>query len=687
MTPVRAAELANSIQKFLVKNTRLKIPTMIHEECLAGLLAIGGTTFPQAIGLASTWDPDAINRMTGTVIKKQVRSVGSHQGLAPVVDVVRDLRWGRIEETYGEDQYLVARMGAAYISGLQGESLGDGVIATPKHFAAHSFSEGGRNCAPVHVAPREFREVFLFPFEAAVRIAKAWSLMVTYHEIDGIPCAGDRHLLTEILREEWGFKGFIVSDYWAVQLLNTGHKTAPDIKEAGVMAVEAGIDIELPAMSCYRKLAEAVREGLISEGTIDAAVSRVLKAKFLLGLFENPYVKPAAVKRIFSDKRSKSLSLEITRKSIVLLKNAGNTLPLRKNIKSIAVVGPNADALRNMFGDYHYPAHYEKPEEAKMAISVLAGIKRKPGSPVQVHYAKGCGISDPSREGFYEAVNAAENADAVIAVVGEVSGFAPYCVCGEGKDRTDLGLPGVQEELLKTLHATGRPLIAVLINGRPICSKWMTENCSAIVEAWFPAEHGGTAIADVLFGDYNPGGKIPVTFPVSAGQLPYNYNRKYTSRGDYVGMKSEALFPFGHGLSYTEFEYSGLKITPKTTKGTGNVSVSFAVKNKGKVKGDEIVQLYLTDEFASVSRPMLELKGFKRITLKPGERRKVEFTLYPEQLAFLDSNMELVVEPGTFRVSIGSSSQDIRLKSRFRVGAGKKVLPKKEKFFSAVRVC
>lgn len=685
LNPKEAAEIANKIQRFLLEETRLKIPAIVHEECLSGFMTKGATTFPQAIGLASTWNPSLIQSIT-SVIREQIRATGAHQGLSPVLDVVRDPRWGRTEETFGEDPYLVAQMGVAYIRGLQGEDWSSRVIATPKHFAAHGFPEGGRNCAAVHVPPREFREVSLFPFEVAVKVAGAESLMNAYHEIDGIPCAASRDLLTGILREEWGFRGFVVSDYWAIKRLQIDHHVAKDEKEAAVQSLEAGIDVELPIVQCYGEpLIEAVKEGLVSECSIDEAVSRVLRAKFLLGLFEDPYVSSELTSGIFDTEEHRALALRAARESLVLLKNDG-ILPISKNIKSIVVVGPNASSTRNLLGDYSYTAHLSCKIDAVPIVSVLDGIKKKVSQQTDVYYAEGCDISGMSTEGFEDALEAAKKSDVVIVVVGERSGLSPCDISGEGRDRASLRLPGVQEELVKALCETGKPVIVVLVNGRPLSLGWIADNCSAILEAWLPGEEGGNAVADVLFGDYNPSGKLPISFPEEVGQIPLHYNRKPMSLGGYVFTSSKPLFPFGHGLSYTKFEYSSLCITPEKVGPAGKVAISFRVKNVGARVGNEVVQLYICDEVASVSRPIKELKGFKKVELKPGEERAVTFNLSMDQVAFYDRYMRFVVEPGTFKVMVGRSSEDIRLNGKFEVVGNERVVPSKRTFFSEATV-
>ena len=678
--PREAALIANQIQKFLLEETRMKIPAVIHEECLSGFMARGATTFPQAIGLASTWDPDLVKDVT-SVIRAQMRATGASQGLSPVLDVARDPRWGRVEETFGEDPYLVASIGAAYVKGLQGDDPNSGVAATVKHFAAHGISEGGRNSASVHVPPREFREVFLFPFEVAVKEAGARSLMNAYHEMDGVPCAASRDLLTKMLREEWGFGGYVVSDYGAIKMLQTFHRVAADEKEAAILALEAGIDVELPAAECYGgPLIKAVGEGRISEATIDEAVLRVIRGKMLLGLFDSPYVDAELAPIIFDRAEHRAIALRAARESMVLLKNDG-TLPLDKGIGSIAVVGPTANSTRNLLGDYSYTAHLSCEADAVPIVSALRGIRDRASPGTEVRYAEGCGISSTATDGFGEAIEAARRSDAVVVVVGERSGLSQTDTSGEGRDRANLGLPGAQEELVRAVCGSGKPVVAVLVNGRPLSISWIAENCNAVLEAWLPGEEGGDAIAEVLFGDYNPAGRLPISMPREVGQIPVHYSRKPSSRGNYISIDSKPLFPFGHGLSYTEFKYGSLNIAPEKVGPAGKVSIRFEIRNAGRREGEEVVQLYVSDEVASVSRPVRELKGFKRLRLEPGEGKTVTFDLAADQLAFYDRHMRFVVEPGRYGVMIGSSSEEIRLKGSFEV-IGEKVVPPKRTFFS-----
>ncbi|NLJ49593.1 MAG: beta-glucosidase [Candidatus Atribacteria bacterium] len=674
--PKKAAEIGNAIQRFLKENTRLKIPAIIHEECLSGLTARGTTVFPQAIGLASTFSPELIEKMTN-VIRKQIRGMGGHQGLAPVLDIPRDPRWGRTEETFGEDPYLVSRFGVAYIQGLQGNDLKTGVIATAKHFTAYGISEGGRNMGPARVGKRELREVFLFPFEVAVKEAQVGSIMNAYHDIDGIPCTASRFLLTKILREEWGFTGIVVSDYEAIKMLETLHHVAQNSQEAALKALQAGIDIELPDIICYGEpLLEAVREGLVNNELLNEAVRRVLTTKMRLGLFEGEiYINPKQVPSLLDPEENRQLAREIAQASLVLLKNEG-LLPLKKDLKTIAVIGPNARESLHLHGDYSYAVHIPSVQAWKgkkvvwqdyvKTITAFEGIKNKLPQ-AELLYAKGCELSDLSCQGFDEAINIAKKAEVIITVMGEKSGLFQQSLSGEGSDRADLGLPGVQTELLKKLNTLGKPIVLILVNGRPLALKWEKENISAIIEAWYPGEEGGNAIADVLFGDYNPSGRLPISFPKETGQIPIYYNRKSLAFNQYISTDAQALFPFGHGLSYTRFEYSNLKISPKEIKSMEKIEIQCKVKNVGHQAGDEVIQLYIQDPIASLVRPVKELKGFKRIHLEPDEERTIVFTLFPDQLAFYDEYMRFIIEPGLFNVMVGSSSEDIRLSGQFEV--------------------
>jgi len=647
-SPKESAELANKIQKFALEETRLGIPVMIHDECLHGCMAKGSTIFPQSIALASTWNPSLMEEIA-IAIGKETRARGIHQCLSPTINIARDPRCGRTEETYGEDPYLASVMAVSFVKGVQSQK----VVCTPKHFVANFVGDGGRDSNVIHFSERILREIYFPAFRACVQKANALSIMAAYNSLDGIPCSCNKWLLSDVLREEWGFKGFVVSDYNSVLHIYTKHKVAETKAEAAKKAIETGLDMELPETDCYEELLDLVKKGKLSEKVIDEAVHRIFRVKFWLGLFENPYVDPEYAEKICDCEEHRKLALKAAREAIVLLKNDG-VLPLSKDLRSIAVIGPNADKIR--LGGY---SGY-----GVKVVTPLEGIKNKVSKDTKVHFAEGCKVTGSSREGFEEAVKIAKRSDVAVLFVGNSEETE-----GEGRDRCNLDLPGVQEDLIKNICDTGTPVVVVLINGSAITmTKWLND-VQAVVEAWYLGEEGGNAIADVLFGDYNPGGKLPITFPKTVGQLPLYYNYKPTGRiYDYVDLRGkQPLFPFGHGLSYTEFEYSNLKIHPEKISPKGKVNISVDVKNIGKYKGDEVVQLYIHDAVATIAKPVKELKGFKRITLEPGEKETVNFTLTSEDLASYDVNMNLVVEPGVFEVMVGSSSEDIRLNGSFEV--------------------
>ena len=709
--PEDSARLANTIQGFLVNETRLGIPALVHEESCSGYMARGATCFPQMIGLASTWQPELAEAM-GAVIRTQMRAVGAHQALAPVLDVTREPRWGRTEETLGEDPYLVARMGTALVQGIQTEEVGHGVIATGKHFVGYGASEGGLNWAPAHLPERELREIYLLPFEAAIKIGGMASIMNGYHELDGLPCGASRWLFRELLRGEWGFDGLVVADYFAIRMLMEYHHLAATKAEAARIAVETGIDIDLPGTDCYgAPLREALDAGALEETQIDELVSRVLAMKFRMGLFEQPFVDPERAAEVFDTPAQRELAREIARKSIVLLKNEGDLLPLRKDLTSIAVIGPNADTVRHQLSDYSYPAHIETllelleqpgqlpqtlPEQVELAdigvelVGVLDAIGRAVDPNTRLRYAKGCEVLGDSEEGFAEAVAAARDAAVAIVVVGDKAGLTDSCSSGESRDRAELGLPGVQEQLVRAIAATGTPMVVVLMNGRPLAAPWIAEHIPALLEVWLPGEEGGNAVADVLFGDANPGGRLPISVPRSVGQLPVFYNHKPSGgrshwKGNYVEQSTRPLFPFGYGLSYTSFSYANLCISPQEVAPTGCVAVSFEIANTGERIGDEVAQLYVRDMEASVTRPVKELKGFARVNLAPGETTSVTFELDARQLGFYDQHMNLVVEPGAIEIMIGSSSEDIRLQGSFAIVGTTTGVGQEKVFFSSVR--
>lgn len=691
LPPRRVAALANEIQAWLQANTRLGIPAMMHDECLSGFTACGATTFPQAIGLASTWDPDLIQAMTG-VIRRQMRSVGTHQALAPVLDVLRDPRWGRCEETLGEDPYLVAVLATAYIRGLQGERLKTGIAATAKHFAGHAFSEGGRNCGPAPIGPRELADRILFPFEAAVREARVKSVMNAYHDIDGIPCAASRELLTGLLRDQWGFDGIVVSDYDAIDRLRKHHYTAADKAEAARQALEAGLDLELPAADCYGEpLITMLKQGRVARAPLDTSVRRILRLKMELGLFARTRVKINGVEKQFDTPGDRRLARTLGQRSLVLLKNDGALLPLNKNIKNLAVIGPMADSIWSLMGDYSHMvlnrihAGSEAFEHIRV-VSILEGIRRRLSPETVVCHAKGCDLFGAGMEGFDEAIRMAKAAEVAVVAVGDQAGMFRAGTTGENIDRDDISLYGVQEKLVRAIVQTGTPVVLILVNGRPPAIAELARSVPAILEAWFPGEEGGNAVADVLCGDVNPGGKLPVSLIASAGQVPLTYNLKPIPDGvGYLDKKVEPVFPFGHGLSYTQFTYANLVIAPARIKADGVISIRGELANTGGRTGDEVVQLYLRDEVAGVVRPAKELKGFKRITLKPDQRRRICFVLAADQLAFHGRDLRRVIEPGFFQVMLGSSSADIRLKGRFEV-TGKARLVRRPTFFSRVLI-
>jgi len=669
LDPKASAEAVNVVQKYLVEETRLGIPAMVISECLHGHMSGGATMFPQAIALASTWNPTLIGKMAAAAAK-EARAVGVAQALAPDLDLARDPRWGRVEETYGEDPYLASRMGVAYVRGMQGQGPTidrQHLVCTPKHFAAHGSPEGGLNLAPVAGSVRDLYQLYLLPFKAAVVEAGALSVMPCYSEFNDMPAHASRLLLTRILREEWGFRGYTFSDYGGVAMLHRFHKIAHNPGEAGKKALIAGLDLEAPGEYGFGEaLLELVRAGEVSVALIDRAVARILRVKFLAGLFENPYCDPREAERIVNCAEHRALAREIAQEAIILLKNERRLLPLDPNIASIAVIGPNADAAQ--LGDYSRP----KPTD----VTPLQGIRAAVSRHTKVRYAPGCGIYGSSREGFAEAVAAARESDVAVVVIGGTSvlmggigwGHAQgAATCGEGFDRSELGPPGVQEELVRAIVETGIPTVVVLMHGRPYSIEWIAEHVPAIVEAWYPGEEGGHALANVLFGKVNPSGKLPVTVPRSAGHLPVFYNHKPSARGyyhkpgtpdnpgrDYVFSSPTPLFPFGHGLSYTRFRYSALRVSPRRILPGGQVTVSVNVANVGRRAGKEVVQLYINDVVSSVTTPVKVLRRFEKIHLKPGERQTVTFVLGPEDLMLLDENMNWVVEPGEFEVMVGN---------------------------------
>ena len=667
--PREMAEFTNTVQKWMKENTRLSIPILFHEECLHGHAAPKGTSFPQAIALASTWDTTLV-RDVFSATAAEVRARGAQQCLTPVLDLARDPRWGRTEETYGEDPYLTSRIGVAAIRGFQGTGPvidKTHVIATAKHFAVHGQPEGGTNVAPANYSERVVREYFLKPFEAVVKEANVQSVMASYNEIDGIPSHGNQHLLDDILRHEWGFNGILVSDYFGIADLNNLHHVVATNEEAAKLALESGVDVELPFGNAYVSLIAQVKQGKVSEALINRAVARMLHAKFITGLFDDPYADPVAAEKITNSPEHQQLALKAAREAIILLKNQNNLLPLEKNkYRRIAVIGPNA-------AEVHLGGYSDDPGRG---ISILQGFRNKVGTSAEVLYSLGCKITetDPdwnadkvvlgdtalNAKRIAEAVSIAKKADVVIMALGgnEQTSREAWSATHPG-DRDNLDLLGNQDDLVKAILATGKPTIVFLLHGRPNSINYIAQNVPAILEGWYLGQEGGTAVADVLFGDYNPGGKLPITVPRSVGQLPDYYYQKPSAKRGYLGTTTEPLFPFGYGLSYTNFKYGKLRLSADTISPEGKTKVSVDVTNTGRLTGDEVAQLYIRDEVSSVTRPIKELRGFKRLTLDPGETKTVEFMLGPDELSFLDHNMHRVVEPGKFQIMVGGNSADL----------------------------
>lgn len=668
----QTAELTNAIQRFFLENTRLGIPVVFHEECLHGHAAIDATSFPQPIGLGATFDPELVEALF-TMAACEARVRGTHQALTPVVDVAREPRWGRVEETYGEDPFLVSRMGIAAVRGFQGDAgFGDRrrVIATLKHFAAHGQPESGTNCAPANISERVLRETFLFPFKEAIQRGGAISVMASYNEIDGVPSHANRWLLGDVLRREWGFRGFVVSDYYAIWELSSkaevrGNMVAKDKKEAAALAVRAGVNIELPEPECYPHLAELVRKGIIKESRIDELVAPTLYWKFKLGLFDDPYVDPEEAERVVGCDEHRELALGAAHETITLLKNENDVLPLDADrVGTVAVIGPNAD--RPMLGGYSsVPKHN---------VTLLEGIRAKLAGRAKVVYSEGCKItregswyldpveaSDPNedRKQIAEAVKVARKADVIVLAIGgnELTSREAWSFVHMG-DRPSLELIGRQEELVRAMLATGKPVIAVLFNGRPLAIRSLAQNVPAILECWYLGQESGRAVADVLFGDFNPGGKLPITIPRSAGHLPAYYNYKPMARRGYLFDDISPLYAFGFGLSYTTFAIGEPRLAKSTIGPDGTARVSVDVTNTGARQGTEVVQMYIRDRVSSVTRPVKELKGFRRISLEAGETRAVTFEITPELLAFYNLEMKYAVEPGEFEIMVGNSSRD-----------------------------
>ena len=666
LNPILAAEAYNSLQRYAIDSTRLGIPVILAEEGPHGHMAIGTTVFPTDIGLGATWDEELMQGI-GRAIAAELRAQGAHISYGPVIDLAREPRWSRVEETFGEDGHLTATLAAAETEGLSPLKNGwdKGVIVTPKHFIAYGIPEGGHNGNPSFIGQRDLHENFLPAFEAVIN-AGALSIMTSYNAIDGIPSTANPEMLRDVLRDKWGFQGFVVSDLQSIDALYATQKIAVNAQEAAEIALRAGVDVDLGA-NCYPLLIQSVREGRINESLINEAVRNVLLLKFRLGLFDNPYINPEDARDV-RNKDHIALAADAARKSAVLLTNNG-ILPLRKDLK-VAVVGPNADSQYNQLGDYTAPQHDDN------IITPLEGIIAKIGR-ANVRYAKGCAIRDTKNADIAEAVRAAQASDVTIAVVGGSSArdFKTKYIntgaavvddtsvsdmeAGEGFDRASLDLLGLQNDLLKALKNTGKPLVVAYIEGRPLDKVWSSENADALLTLFYPGQEGGTALADILFGDYNPAGRLPISVPRSVGQLPVYYNKRFPRGHDYVEMTADPLFPFGHGLSYTTFDYSNIEIQGR--------DVSFDITNTGTLDGEEVPQLYITDLKASTVRPMKQLRGFTRIMIPAGETRHITFTLTDDDLSLYDTSMRKTIEPGDFLIGVGASSGDIRLKATLTI--------------------
>jgi beta-glucosidase len=744
-TPQGNADFMDKVQSLIMEKNDLHIPALSHAEALTGLVSIGATSFPSAIGLGATWDPEAVEKMAD-IIREQMLAIGVRQALSPVMDVARDPRWGRIGETYGEDPTLCAAMSVAFTRGLQGKNLKDGVIVTGKHFLGYAFSEGGLNQSSNPIPPRELREVYAKPFQAAITEAHLQSMMNSYGTIDGEMVIKSKHILSDLLRDEMGFEGLVVSDYMSVKrAVDMGASENP--ATAGIESLQAGLDVELPFPYGYTgALIAAVQEGKLDVATVDQALRRVLTAKFKLGLFDNPFARRETLADVYDTQKARAHSLKLAHESIILLKNEG-ILPLSKETKKIAVIGPHADSLRLLFGGYSHvamldvglsgayadmmvgldigggeddpfggllgakvdlPPFYEgskirqQPaiveDTLKMMIghktpTILAAIKAKCPN-AEVIYERGCDIAGNNRSGFAAASAAAKSADVVILTLGGKFGTGNNSTIGEAVDSTEIGLPGIQEEFAKLIIERGTPTVLVHMDARPLSSEFIAAHYPAILENWFPGETGGEALADVLFGDYNPAGRLAATAARAVGQIPvYAMHRNgdsYRKRGDghvnkYVEESALPLFYFGQGLSYTTFEYSNLGLDKKVKAG-GTVHLSVDVKNTGTRDGEEVVQVYVRDEKASMLRPGLELAGFKRVGLKAGETRKIHFQMKADQFAFLDVDMKWIVEAGKMTVKVGSSSEDIRLSDTFEIEDTAFIVGKNRGFFARTMV-
>lgn len=680
LNPRLAAMAGNAIQKYVIENTRLGIPMFLAEEAPHGHMAIGATVFPTGIGMAATWNPELIESV-GRVIGNEVRTQGAHISYGPVLDLVRDPRWSRVEETMGEDPKLAGTIGAAMVRGLGGGDLAkpNSTIATLKHFIAYAAPEGGQNGNFTTVGERDLYLYFLPPFHDAID-AGALSVMTSYNSVDGVPCTSNRELLTNLLRDRWKFRGYTVSDLYSIEGILGSHHTVPDMVGAATNALLAGLDVDLGGQA-FRNLTTALKEGKITEADLDNAVRWVLTLKFEMGLFENPYVDPAAAARAVRNDSHRNVALDVARESVTLLKNSGSILPLDPKKVKVALVGPNADNVYNMLGDYTAPQDEGNVKTVRHGF--LSHLSKE-----NLVYVKGCAIRDTANTDIPAAVAAARGADVVVAVVGGSSardfktsyketGAAVVDAnavsdmeSGEGYDRATLTLMGRQQELLEALKATGKPLVVVYVEGRPLDKTWAEANADALLTAYYPGQEGGNAIADVIFGSYNPSGRLPYTVPRALGQIPIYYNRRSPSLHDYVELSAKPLYPFGYGLSYTTFEYSGLEVAADPTTGVP-VSATLTVTNTGSRDGDEVVQLYARPKHASTVQPMKQLKAFSRVTVPAGKSVKVTLPLNAKDFEIIGLDMQSRLETAPWEIMVGASSDDIRLRATASITAPK----------------
>ena len=685
----KVAILSEAVDQYLRENTRWGIPAMQASVCQHGHMVLGATIFPQSIGLGATWNPSLAERM-GAVMAEEASLTGEDLALAPLLDLARDPRYGRVEECFGEDPYLVSEFGKSFFVGLQGLGLLGNqyielgkLICTGKHFAAYSAPEAGINLAPTLVGERTLRDLYLYPYEKILKEVGLYCIMPGYHEIDGIPAHIHKWLLGDVLRKEWGFKGFVISDYDAINMLTYFHFTAENKKIAAEQAFSAGVDLEAPRMDTYKNLLESVKDKTISVSLIDSAVSNILRVKFMMGLFDRPFKRSHNLKQRLHKKESIALAQQIAEESMVLLKNKNNILPLNKKaLKKIAVIGPNADKVQ--FGDYSITKNND------YGVTVLEGLRNYVGKEIEITYAEGCGITSLSKDGFEEAEKLARESDVVVLVLGGTSviysgigwgdaNSKEINTCGEGYDRNELNFPGVQPELLDLITKQGKPVVLVMVNGRPYTIPEEVKKVDAVLEAWYPGEKGGDAVSRILFGEVNPSGRLPMTFPKTTGHISIYANHKPSGKGyyrhrgtpekpgrDYVFSSPDPLFCFGYGLSYTTFDYSDLNVS-NNLETDNEIKVTCRVKNSGERAGAEVVQLYIRDKVSSVTTPVKALKGFSKVYLNPGEEKTVTLLVPKEDLMLWNSTMERVLEPGEFEVYIGSSVEDIRLTAGFEI--------------------